>query len=193
MLNPSSPRYARLKAAFDQTFRNELFDGDARQLLANSHDYFERTKVHHRNCEAITQYLVQRSREPDSSVVEVFHPSVNPSRANYERCLRRSTPDFEPGGGCLVSVELGSREQAKAFYDNLGVVHGPHMGAPRTLALPYNELVYGKDEVTREYHASYGLRCTQIRMAPGLEAAEDLVRIVGVAVDKANEAKRQGL
>lgn len=69
---------------------------------------------------------------------------------------------------------------------------GPHLGAHRTLALPFNALVLGKNPDDARYHAAYGARPEQVRISAGLEDEAELVAAVELALDKAAEAYRTG-
>ncbi len=103
--------------------------------------------------------------------------------------MRPATPEFTPGYGCLLSVELESIACAKAFFNNLNFYHGPHLGAHLSLAVPFNELVWGRDPKELEYHAAYGARGEQIRLAVGLESEEELIDTLKVALAAATEEK----
>ena len=55
---------------------------------------------------------------------------------------------------------------------------GPHLGAHLTIALPFNDLLWGADEKVREYHRAYGAVPAQVRVAVGLEGWEELKGVV---------------
>lgn len=190
VLNPLSPLYPEIKHMFRSHFRNEFFSGDAEKLLANSQDYLGRTAVLNRNAAALATYLQTRAADPDSPVTDVLYPAQSDTRANYEAFMRRPAEELAPGYGCLLSVDFDTLDAAVAFYDNLAFFHGPHLGAHRSLALPFNATVYGRDPVEAKYHASYGLRPQQVRLSVGLEAEEDLLDTVKAALEKAEEAFR---
>lgn len=69
---------------------------------------------------------------------------------------------------------------------------GPHLGAHRTLALPFNALVFGKEPQEARYHAGYGARPEQVRLSVGLEDEGELVAAVELALERATEAYRKG-
>jgi cystathionine gamma-synthase len=100
--------------------------------------------------------------------------------------MRKKTAEFTPGYGCLFSVEFDSVQSTIAFYDNLNVHHGPHLGAHLTLAIPYVKGLYGKE---LDWAGKFGLRETQVRIAPGLEDIEVLLEDFKIAVMAADDVK----
>ena len=180
-LNPNATSYQLLKPIFSHDFHNELFEGDADQLLKNSDDYLERSVVLNRNAAAMAAYFQTQVEDPKVPVAKVLYPPYAPGGDHLRPFFRRSTPEFPaPGYGCLLSVEFETTDQTVAFYDNLLFHHGPHLGAHMTLAMPYNAMIYGKENP--DYHASYGLRPNQIRLSAGLEPEADLVDVCRHAI-----------
>jgi cystathionine gamma-synthase len=137
VLNPSSHLYPELKALFEKTYRNDVYTGDAVAMELNSRDYMVRSHTLNNNAAKLVEYLKYEAEKPESSIGRVYYPPVLPSLVNYTPFMRTKTADFVPGYGCLFSVELESVEETIAFYDNLNVHMGPHLGAHLTLALPY--------------------------------------------------------
>ncbi|KAG0648231.1 O-succinylhomoserine (thiol)-lyase [Hyphodiscus hymeniophilus] len=189
VLNPSSSRYPELKALFKESYSNNLYNGDAEVLEKNSRDYMQRSATINNNTLRIAEWLQSKAQSPGSSISRVYHPSISSSKANYESRMRKKTPDFTPGYGCLLSVEFENVEATIAFYDNLNVHHGPHLGAHLTLAMPYAKVLYGQDDL--EWAGKYGLKETQIRIAPGLEETELLIEDFKIAVRAADEVKEK--
>ncbi|KUI57558.1 hypothetical protein VP1G_04889 [Cytospora mali] len=192
VLNPLSPSYQAIKPAFTTTFHNELFAGDAEKLLSNSDDYLPRSAILNRNAASLASYLSTQAADPRSPVSQVLYPTTSDTRGNYDAFKRPSTPDFTPGYGCLLSVDFEALDAAKAFYDNLQVHCGPHLGAHRTLAVPFNAMVIGADPEQAAYHAAYGARPTQVRISVGLEEEEEVLAIAREALEKADEVHRTG-
>ncbi|ROW02052.1 hypothetical protein VPNG_07673 [Cytospora leucostoma] len=195
VLNPLSKFYTpALKPAFTTAFHNEFFEGDAQKLLSNSDDYLTRTITLNRNAASLARYLSnhQATSSSASPIREVLYPLTSPTLPNYQSFLRRPTPDFTPGYGCLLSVDFWTLDAAKAFYDNLQVHCGPHLGAHRTLALPFNATTFGADPVQAAYHAAYGARGTQLRVSVGLEDEGELLEVFGEALRRAEEVYRTG-
>ena len=188
VLNPSSPRYTQLKGLFGEHYQNYMYSADAEVLEQNSRNYIERSITLNNNTARLVSYLQTQADNPTSSVAKLYYPSVSPSRPNYEARMRKPTPDFTPGYGCLFSMEFDSVASTIAFYDNLHVHQGPHLGAHLTLAMPYVKGLYGKQ---LEWAAGYGLRETQVRIAPGLEGTEELLEIFKNAVRVADEVKAE--
>jgi cystathionine gamma-synthase len=186
VLNPSSKRYPELKALFRENYENNLYNADAEVLEKNSRNYMERSIILNNNSARIVEYLQAQVSKPDSSVARVYYPSVAPSKANYEARMRKKTADFTPGYSCLLSVEFDTVESTIAFYDNLNVYHGPHLGAHLTLAMPYVKGLYAKE---LDWAAKYALKETQVRIAPGLEDTELLLEDFRIAVRAADEVK----
>lgn len=213
VLNPLSPHYnIALKPLFTKFFHNEYFADDAATLLANSADYLSRQHILNQNGAALAAYLATKVSDPSSPVTDVLYPTTSDTWSNYEAFMRprtsttattpnsssSNTPDeveardFNPGYGCLLSVNFESLTTARAFYDNLEFHCGPHLGAHRTLAMCFNAVVYGRDPEEGRYHASYGVRPEQVRISVGLESAEEILAAAEYALGKADEAYRAG-
>lgn len=186
VLNPSSGRYSELKALFKELYRNDMYAADAEVLEKNSRNYMERSVILNKNSARLASYFQSHVSDPRSSISKVYHPSVSPSRANYDARMRKKTADFAPGYGCLLSLEFDTIESTIAFYENLNVHQGPHLGAHLTLAMPFVKGIYGKN---LDWAAKYGLRETQMRIAPGLEDTELLLEDFKVALKAADEVK----
>ncbi|ETI28032.1 hypothetical protein G647_00481 [Cladophialophora carrionii CBS 160.54] len=189
VLSPLSRHYAALKTLFDTTYRADpgvgLYVRDAAQLALNSRTYLSRTSILNANAEAVVNFLAVKAEDPLSSVKAVFYPTTSEEMVqNYAPFLRVPTPEFpRPGYGCLFSVEFQDLPSVIAFYDNLHVHMGPHLGAHRTIALPYTIGVYGGE---LEWVGGYNLRVTQVRVSVGLEEKEELVQTFRLAVDAAD-------
>jgi cystathionine gamma-synthase len=187
VLNPSSPLAEDLKPIFDQHYQNELFDADAEVLLKNSEDYLQRSKILNENAAGLVQYIHSLAKEPSSTVRSVFYPTTSPTLSNYQAVMRPVTEDFIPGYGCVFTVELVDLDATIAFYDNLYVHHGPHLGANRTLAMPYTQGIFAKK---LQEMKKWNLFPTQIRIAVGLEPIEQLKPVFAHALRKADETKK---
>jgi cystathionine gamma-synthase len=191
VLNPLSPHYAALRPLWDRDFVNDLYVRDADVLLKNSDDYLSRTAVLNANAARMASHLssLTRAHDPASPILRARYPSESPDRAVYESFLRRPTPELPaPGAGCLLNVDFTDVAAAKAFYDALSFYPGPHLGAHRTLSLCYTALVFGKDPAEAKNHRGYGVIEESVRISAGLEAGEDLVDTLDVAVRAAYEA-----
>ncbi|KAK3393209.1 pyridoxal phosphate-dependent transferase [Podospora didyma] len=180
VVSPSSTLDSLLKSTLTARFRNELFLPDASVLLSNSQDYLPRSTILNRNALTLAKFLLTHSASESSPITGVLYPPMTNTLANYTAHMRPATADFTPGYGCLLSIDFSNAATAKAFYDNLAVYHGPHLGAHRTLAFPFNDAIWGggADPLTDPdfmYHISYGLRPEQVRVAVGLESEEELV------------------
>ncbi|KAK3950388.1 pyridoxal phosphate-dependent transferase [Pseudoneurospora amorphoporcata] len=130
-----------------------------------------------------------RSPPPSGSTPPSSSPSLATPLAELDLDGNES---FTPGFGCLLSIDFPSKRIARAFYDNLHVHQGPHLGAHLTLALPFNDLLWGGgDEQTKRYHAGYGAVGEQVRVSVGLEEWEELKAVFEYALGKAGEAARE--
>ncbi|OAL32883.1 hypothetical protein AYO20_07674 [Fonsecaea nubica] len=186
VLSPLSSRYEELTALFGTQHHDDLYIGDAETLERNSRDYLERCAVMNRTAEKLVEYLQSNTKNSSSSssITQVFYPTVNDTLPNYTTHLRQPTPEFpRPGYGCLLSVGLRDLDAPIAFYDNLHMHKGPHLGAHLTLALPYSLGVYGNEAA---WASRYNVRQEQVRISVGLEDAEDLVDRVKCAVEAAD-------
>ncbi|KAF1816803.1 cystathionine gamma-synthase, converts cysteine into cystathionine [Eremomyces bilateralis CBS 781.70] len=185
-LNPSSTIYEELRPLFEKNYETEMFSADAEVLFQNSEDYLKRSTTLNRNAESLVNYLQSLTKRSSSSVSRVFYPTVSSTRANFDALKRPATEEFEPGYGCLFSVELDTVEAVIAFYNNLHVHNGPHLGAHRTIALAYVKGLY-LTELDRV--AKWGLKESQIRISVGLEDSEDLLRAFKYAVQCADATR----
>jgi cystathionine gamma-synthase len=187
VLNPSSARYPELKALFKKFYTNQFYNGDAEALEKNSRDYMSRSATLNNNALRLVEFLQTLAEDPKSSVAKVFYPPTLPSLPCYKERMRSATEDFTPGYGCLFSVELDTLEATVAFYDNLNLHKGPHLGAPLTLIIPYVMALYGKE---LDKMADYGMNERQIRVAVGLENTDILIEEFRIAIKAADGAKR---
>jgi len=187
VLNPSSPLYPELKSVFQGQYRNELYSGDTETLLHNSEDYLSRSQTLNDNAATLVGFFESMIADPKSSVSGVYYPTTSVTRANYDAYKRPVSSHFRPGYGCLFTVEFDNVHSTIAFYDNLHVHQGPHLGAHRTLALAYVKALYSNE---LEKVQAYGLKETQIRVSVGLEDIRSLFETFSYAVQKADTAKR---
>lgn len=186
VLNPSSKKYASLKALFKEYYANEFYNADAETLERNSRDYLSRTTTMNNSALRIAEYLQSLAEDPSSSVKKVFYPKLLPSLPLYQKLMRPATEEFTPGYGCLFSVDFNSLTATKAFYDNLNVYNGPHLGMHVTIALPYVMALYGHDKL--DMVGPFGMTETQIRVSVGLEDVEDLLGDFKIALEAAEKA-----
>jgi cystathionine gamma-synthase len=142
VLNPASRKYRELKSLFDEFYVLELYVDDAEAIKRNIRDYLSRTIKLNNNASSLVRYLKLCAEDPNSAVREVYCPSINFSGEHYKQFMRPATPDFTPGYGCLFTIELGDLPTTVAFYDNLNVHDGPHLGASFTLAFAYTMCAY---------------------------------------------------
>ncbi|RFU73624.1 cystathionine gamma-synthase [Trichoderma arundinaceum] len=192
VLNPLSPHYSELSSRFAKSFKNELYEADAKVLLANSSDFLQRTRRLNRNAEAMATFLHRTIGRDDSPVVRVQYPTLLADKSNFDRFLRRSTPELpNPGYGCLLNVEFESAETARAFYDKCGFYSSPHLGGHVTIMLAYNMMMFGKKPKEREQFRGLGAIEESIRISAGLEDPEDLIDTLKEALDAAVEVKKK--
>ncbi|KAM0455384.1 hypothetical protein ACHAPV_000685 [Trichoderma viride] len=192
VLNPLSPHYSELSSRYAETHNNELFAGDAEVILANSHDFLQRTRRLNRNAEAMATFLHNTIGRDDSPVVRVQYPSLLADKSNYDRFLRRSTVELpNPGYGCLLNIEFESVATARAFYDRCGFYSSPHLGGHVTIMLAYNMMMFGKKPEEKEEFRAYNALEESIRISAGLEDVEDLIDTLKDALDAAIEVKRK--
>lgn len=185
VLNPNSGRYGELGELFERVYENDYYWRDAATLEGNSRDYLERSHTLNTNASVLTKYIHAKSLEPNSVVSRVYYPPFSTSLSLYDAYKRPTTAEFEPGYGCLFSVDLVSKEVLKVFYEALDVHIGPHLGAHRTLAMPYTMALYGKSDM--DFVGPYGLKKTQMRVSVGLEDAAELVEVFEKALKAAEK------
>ncbi|KAK4165780.1 putative cystathionine gamma-synthase [Cladorrhinum sp. PSN259] len=192
VLAPHSPFYTDLKSTVKSQFRNEFFARDAAKLLSNSRDYLPRSQILNGNALTVCQFLDSQAKLPSSPVTAVLYPPFSKTHDNYKAALRKPTEEFPKlGYGCLFAVDFESMDTARAFYDNLSVYHGPHLGAHHTLAFPFNDAIWGTEPGAPEYLKTYGANPEQVRVSIGLESEEELLDTFKYALEKAEEVKRR--
>ncbi|KAL8289743.1 hypothetical protein RB597_001389 [Gaeumannomyces tritici] len=204
VLNKSIPaHYTDISRVFADQFVNELFAADAAQLVANSADYLARTAVLNRNAAALAALFDGRRKKQQQQqegggggssssnvvITGVNYPPYTSTAASYAAAMRPDTPELRAGHGCLLSVDFETVGMATAFYDSLEYFHGPHLGAHRTLAIPFAALAFGKkgQVETAEYHNAYGNRAAQVRISAGLEDEDEVVGMAEEALARAEE------
>ncbi|TVY84842.1 putative cystathionine gamma-synthase [Lachnellula suecica] len=188
VLNPSGSRYAELRSMFQEFYRNDFCNPDAIVLEHNSRDYLARSKILNNNALRLAEYLQAKAADPNSTVTKVYYTTTSISLPHYKERMRPVTEDFTPGYGCLLSFEFETLEAMAAFYDNVNVHIGPHLGAHLTLVLPYVLGLYGQE---LESVAPYDLRPAQFRVAPGLEDTEKLIKDFEVGIAAADATRGQ--
>ncbi|RMZ79837.1 hypothetical protein DV737_g3212, partial [Chaetothyriales sp. CBS 132003] len=154
VLNPYSPLYQDLKQILSETYVPELHPQDAAVLEYNSRQFLPRIDKMNSNAYQLVTLLSSYAAQPDSVITKVFHPSILPSRTNYDAHLRRSTPEMVPGHGGLFTIEFESEKAASTFFNHLDLHKGPSLGACVTLAQPYVQTVFALE---KEWAAYYGL------------------------------------
>lgn len=188
VLNPSGARYRELKALFDEKYSNFLFNADAEVLEHNSRDYLSRSVILNKNAEGLSDYLSTLVSNPKSSVVKVYYPKISTSASLYKPYMRQPTAEFTPGYGCLFSFEFRSMATMEAFYNELNLHIGPHLGAHLTLVMSY---VAGLYPTELEWAAKYDMRPTQLRVSVGLEDTEELIGVFRDALVFADAVKEE--
>ncbi|KAK4499632.1 hypothetical protein PRZ48_010150 [Zasmidium cellare] len=186
VLNPASPRYQELKSTINDIHANDYWSGDAEMLEKNSRDYLSRSSILNTNAERLVSYLKRYAEDERSTVAKLYYPTINADRKQYDRVLRPRSEGFTPGYGCLFTIEFESLAATRAFYDNLSVYNGPHLGAHLTLAMAYVKGLYSQQ---LDWVAQYGLKETHIRISVGLEDFETLRDRFDVAVAAADIEK----
>src|SRR5262249_49462020 len=117
------------------------------------------------------------------------HPAV--ARVYYP--LLPSHPDFglagrvlEGGGGTILTMDLGARQQAEAFIRAMAgsVPFAPSLGdVQTTLSHPATTSHRGQHAQGRGRTAGQGIRPGMVRLSVGLEDPGDLWREFGAALD----------
>lgn len=165
------------------SYVNTLYIDDAIQLELNSRSFLQRASTMNDTAEYLVDYL--RPLVSNGIISAVYYPKDSPSMSNYARCMRRLTKEFQPGYGCLFTIEFKSVKLAATFFDSLDVHKGPSLGANVTLAQPYVQMVLQRQ---KDWAASHGLRETIVRISVGLEDKEDLLIRFKHALALAGEA-----
>ncbi|KAL9622460.1 MAG: hypothetical protein Q9160_003136 [Pyrenula sp. 1 TL-2023] len=194
ILNPHSPHYPRLKAAFDNDnggHEDTYWPLDALFMERNSRDFASRIARINDSALALAQLL---ARSP--LVKQVYYPPLLPSRPYYDE-YRATDVQSETGGGeqsgggygGLLSLTFRNPSHSSIFFDALNVAKGPSLGTNFTLACPYTMLAhYGE----LEWAQGYGVESGLVRLSVGLEGRETLEAWVREALGAVEESKRDG-
>jgi cystathionine gamma-synthase len=90
--------------------------------------------------------------------------------------------EFGSGGyGGLFSIVLQTKEQARLFFDELGVYKGPSLGTNFTLACPYTLIAHYTE---LDWAESFGVSPHLIRISVGLEDLDWLLNEFTTTLNK---------
>jgi O-acetylhomoserine (thiol)-lyase len=144
-------------------------------LLSGLETLSLRMERHVDNAQAVAESLVDHP-----AVSRVLYPGL-PSDEHYELGLKY----LPNGAGSIVSIDLrGGRDAARVFFDALTLVSRmTHIGDVRTLAIHTGSTIHAK--LSEEERLSIGIVPGLIRLSIGLEKADDIVRDLRQALDKA--------
>lgn len=162
----------RSSLAADAADSAPLYIGDAEVLLSNIRDYPKRMKIVNENCLELASWLAGHP-----AVAEVWHPSLGPTRANYEAVMRK-----EGGYGGLLSFVLKSPKRTPKVYDALRLNKGPSFGTPFTMVCPYTLLAHYFE---LEWTEGCGVPSHLLRISCGLEPIETIIDAIATAFEHA--------
>jgi cystathionine gamma-synthase len=170
VLNDRSPFAAGLKAVFANLYEDNLWGEDAVCLAENSRTFVPRMKRINATAEAVCDYL---HRHP--KVERVFYPKYTEAD-NYKKLMKEGA-----GYGGLFSLLVQQPEKnASRIFDLLEISKGPSLGTSYSLCCPYTVLAHYHELAQVE---AIGVSRHLIRVAVGLEDAEDLIRRFGKALE----------
>ncbi len=156
-------RYGDMLSAFlKSTDEPELWIHDAQVLEKNSRDFSRRMPTINANAEKLAAYLAEHPK------IEVLYYPKMETRLHYDT-LRRPHGGY---GGLLSFVLRDAPNTAPDVYDHLRVSKGPSLGTNFTLACPYTLLAHYQE---LEWAQACGVSRELIRVAVGMEAADDLI------------------
>jgi len=128
-----------------------------------------RMKQHEANGRAMATYLVGHPK-----VKKVYYPGL-PDHPQHELAKRQMR-----GFGAMISFELGSYENAKAFLDRLRLCSlGESLGGVETLISHPASMTHGS--VPPEMRTRLGITPGLVRISVGIEDGEDLIADVDQA------------
>lgn len=153
IISSRSPRHDEIRSLLASAYEDLLFGGDAAVLEQNSRDFGARIKKINENAEKLFDHLSTKNS------LKVYYTKGNPIYEKYKKA----------GYGGIISLDLGSEERAKKFFDSLDVTKGPSLGTNYTLACPYTMLAHYYE---REFAESAGVPFHLIRVSVGLEDFE---------------------
>ena len=138
-----------------------------------------RMRVHTANTEALVDLL-----RDHPAVATLYYPGL-PEHPGHDVAARQQT-----GMGSLLGLELhGGRAAAEAFLDGLPVFHlAESLGGVESLICHPASMTHAG--MTPEARSTAGIGDGLLRLSVGVESADDLVAVVGEALDRA--ARSQG-
>ncbi|AQP48060.1 O-succinylhomoserine (thiol)-lyase [Tessaracoccus aquimaris] len=138
-----------------------------------------RMRVHTSNTEALVDLL-----RDHPAVAALYYPGL-PGHPGNDVARRQQT-----GMGSLLALELhGGRPAAEAFLDGLQIFHlAESLGGVESLICHPASMTHAG--MTPEARATAGIGDGLLRLSVGVESADDLVAVVGEALERA--ARSQG-
>lgn len=174
ILNPRSQYYHLLKQVANALYEDNYWAEDVMFMERNSRHFVSRIERINENAELICDIL-----KSHPLVKDVYYPKYNASRGFYDECR---TPNGGYGG--LLSFTFHETARAIAFFDRIETAKGPSLGTNFTLTSPYVILAHFLE---LDWAAQFGIPSDLIRISVGLEDADDLKEIFGVALKAAEE------
>ena len=156
ILNANSPYYDTLKTALIGGYEDLLFEDDAVVLERNCFDFETRIQRINRNAEQLFDWLSVRLPK-----ATIYYTKGNQTYEKYKK----------DGYGGIISLDLGSEEASRKFFDAVEISKGPSLGTNYTLACPYTMLAHYYE---REFAESAGVPFHLIRISVGLEDIKEI-------------------
>jgi O-acetylhomoserine (thiol)-lyase len=131
-----------------------------------------RMRQHVANAQAVAEWLEARPE-----VQQIFYPGL--ASSPFHALAQKYLPD---GAGSIVSIDLGSRDAARAFIDALRLITPmTHIGDVRTLALHLGSTIHLK--LTEEQRLAGGITPGLVRLSIGIESARDIIADLARGLD----------
>lgn len=175
VLNLHGPFYQQLVEYFGAAYEDVFWVEDAIYLERNSRDFERRSQRINANLELVVAMMVAHPL-----VKAVYYPLELELKHHYD-AVKRNGGGY---GGLLLFVFHDPRS-AVAFYDTVQLLKGPLLGTNFSIICPYAILAHYQelDEVER-----WGVDRNIIRLSVGLEEQDELMAILGEAMDAAAAA-----
>ncbi|UCD38416.1 MAG: PLP-dependent transferase, partial [Fidelibacterota bacterium] len=136
-----------------------------------------RVERHSSNALALARFMDQHAQ-----VEAVYYPGL-PSHPQHDLAARQQrTPDDEPIFGGMISIDIGSLEQARTFIGHLEVFTlAESLGGVESLV--EHPAIMTHSSVPRDKREAFGLTDGLVRLSVGIEDVADLQADLSAALD----------
>ncbi|RPI19606.1 MAG: PLP-dependent transferase [Ignavibacteriae bacterium] len=143
-------------------------------ILRSTKTLAVRMRQHNENAIKIAEFLEQKYSK---KIKRIYYPGLK-SHPQYKLAEKQMR-----GFGGIISIELGSLENAKNFFNGLSIfARAESLGGVESLVCHPVSMTHGS--VPKEEREKFGLTDGLIRLSVGIEDYDDLIEDIGKALEK---------